>query len=347
MRQTTSTCSRRLHVTRPNNVALLPKDTNRWLPTCIVGLLMLASIQASACFNYYVVDENGNGHVHHEHPPRWGSSDFEAAKKELVYYEHEIPLQEEKWKPMYLSNYSIALAKVGRYSEAQQILEQLRRALPDEYRIAANLAVVYELNGELDQALAMLDRALKLDPDSHHSSEWIHKQILQGAITLRDSGADLQSTKILTFPADQESIHSIPHHVVYQLQERVPLTTSPNQYFSKVLEEIADYYRVTISLEWAMELYSGALGYSADTTVNERLWSKLETAQAKLAVYHGKIPKKTRDVLRDFSKPDWKDKVDQRIARLRSRKPEKYMGQVRTDFTPPKPEERTPAANWR
>lgn len=61
---------------------------------------------------------------------------------------------------------------------ARRVLERGRARFPRDYRLAANLATVYQLRGEYDRALALLEESLTLAPPSAQEWERWHLRLL-------------------------------------------------------------------------------------------------------------------------------------------------------------------------
>jgi hypothetical protein len=51
----------------------------------------------------------------------------------------------------------------------------------------------------------------------------------------------------------------IGYEISHQLEERVPLSSAPNDMLSKVLEESADYFKNNIFIDWSAKLYAMSL----------------------------------------------------------------------------------------
>jgi Tfp pilus assembly protein PilF len=63
-----------------------------------------------------------------------------------------------------LNNYGNALGAMGRHKEAEKVLEQAVRCLPDLYEIRNNYGRVLQNLGKLDEAIAQYQIALKIEP---------------------------------------------------------------------------------------------------------------------------------------------------------------------------------------
>jgi len=299
---------------------------NRLFKYTFISLLaILSTINTYACLNYYVVDERGRSHIHDNYPPSHVYINPKITIEQLQWAEARINNTSDSSRYKYLSNYCVCLIKLGRNAEALPILEKLAADKPGEYEIIANLAVAYELNGQLDKALQYLKKSLEISPKSHNESEWIHQRILEYAIKVRDNKTgDLPNTIL---GVENDSAATIGEQITYQLKERVPLTPSSNELLSKVIEESADFYRKNISIEWAIELYAIAIGYSTDSKKNEQLWEQMTVLQQKLASLRtSKTIVRTSGYLLN---KNWTKEIEKRIARWKNYKPYIYAGPLK------------------
>jgi len=117
-------------------------------------------------------------------------------------------------------------------------------------------------------------------------------------------------------------------HIAYQLKERIPLTKSANSLLSKVIEECADYYYSHYSIEWAIEYYAIAIGYTSEDNIKERLWKKIISAREKLIGFRKK-PEHRFDYL---GKSKWKEEINKRINEWRGYAPYYYGGNIMKGF---------------
>lgn len=226
------------------------------LSRLLLVALALLSFRSSACLNFYVIDSSGHEHIYNEYPPTdiFLRTDYHI--KDLEELGSKIPSVSPDEKYKYISNYCALLIKLGRHKDAMPILEKLLKEKPNEYEIIANLAVAYELNGQIDKAYESLRKSLSLNRLSHGGSEWFHLNILEAAIKLKNGNLKAKDITILKFPRTDPEM--VSHQISYQLKERVPLTSATNDLLSKVIEESAEFFGAKISLEWAIEHHDGS-----------------------------------------------------------------------------------------
>ena len=294
----------------------------------LILFLTLFSLRSIACLNYYVVDSSGHRNMHNDYPPsniiihtKYDIEDLKTTESKII----AAPTS-EKYK--YISNYCASLIKLGRHKEAIPILESLLKDKPNEYEINANLAVAYELNEQIDKALDILKKSVDISPNSHKESEWFHLRILEAAKKLKDDNLIPQEISVLKI--ENHTSTKIGVQISYQLKERIPLTKSTNNLLSKVIEESADYYKANISLEWAIELYAIAIGYSADNSIKINLWNKINSSRQKLIDF--KNQGKEGSVSKYLYKSNWKKKINKRINEWANYTPYYYEKEIKTTF---------------
>jgi len=150
-----------------------------------------------------------------------------------------------------LSDFSWKLAQKGDYKTSLAILTALEKKYPNEYNVLANLGTLYELTGKPRSALDYLSRAIKISPESHYGSEWIHIHILQvklgekspydltGFFAMDKTGtgySDQLYAKNIN-PASMGHFHrdTLMIHLAYQLHERMYFITANDELMGEML----------------------------------------------------------------------------------------------------------------
>lgn len=204
-----------------------------------------------ACLNNYSVykeHHNGLGESLNKVVPQTITqrkivADLKALEKDL----------DQKYSYKLHSDYGVLLLKFGKYAEGLKIFKQLIQQKPNEYQIIQNLGTAYELNGQLDSALFYIKKGLKINPNSHNRSEWIHVKILEAEIASKKDPNYLKKHPTLL------GLHTQPYankndtellkwsrdtlrQILHQLDERVPFSPRPNAIMSAVYYELGKYY---------------------------------------------------------------------------------------------------------
>jgi tetratricopeptide (TPR) repeat protein len=177
---------------------------------------------------------------------------------------------------MLLSDYALCLMKLGKSKEALEILAELYKHYPNEYKIAANLGTAYELNGQTDSALKYIKRGLQLNPHDHEGSEWIHVRILEAKLEMKKNPAYLSNHTVLGLTDAQKNDSTILQHLSIQLQERVPFTPpapTPNELMASLFVDMAEISANIRSIEYARVYYQIAKNYygSKSAFLDERI----------------------------------------------------------------------------
>ena len=129
---------------------------------------------------------------------------------------------------------------MGQYDTAYAILTRLEKEKPNEYNIIANLGTLYELKGENEKALVYIKKAIALNSESHHGSEWFHIQILEAKLQGRSSDWWI-THPVLNLSKIKKDSEIIISDITYQLKERIPFTKKPDLMMAAILKESGAY----------------------------------------------------------------------------------------------------------
>lgn len=234
-------------------------------------LIVSCSSPVFACYNeFYALDAQGHFHQMEVGAIRFQTNfDLRRVEKQLIKLGQKLQLKADY---KLLSDYGLYLVKGGKVKEARIIFEALAKAYPNEYSIIANLGTTYELVGENEKALEYIRKGLKLNPDSHGGSEWIHVKLLltKNAII---SERDFVKNTILNLTPKQEASETIRKQLFIQLQERFPFCKGPDPIMADLFIDLGDCYTAGISFEHAKGLYQIAKLYykSERTDIDEKI----------------------------------------------------------------------------
>jgi tetratricopeptide (TPR) repeat protein len=282
-----------------------------------LGLLLPAACSFACLNEYYMINAEGRlipmgnswklEELYKRHNP-----EREAAK--LIALEKK--LKKEK-NYMLLSDYAVSLMKLGKTKEALEILKALYQHFPSEYRIVANLGTAYELNGQPDSALKYIQLDLKLNPEDHKGSEWIHLKILEAELALKKDPQWLKTHTVLQLTEVQKKDPGVQQHLLIQLHERVPFMPGPNELAGSLFVDLGDITAAIGTVAYARGYYRVAKEYYGikDPALDE----KIRKMSALIKKYASVEPKRTEhdkgmqekvgnirvdDILAE-SPPDW------------------------------------------
>lgn len=178
-----------------------------------------------------------------------------------------------------LSDYAAIELRIGDKKRAVEILGKLYAQYPDEYNIVANLGTAYEVTGNNEQALALLRKAVAINPRSHYGSEWIHVKILEQKTGAKqyDQIINLGSKDFSKWITDKEYVFpqpadSLKIQLAYQLHERIAFVAPPDDVVGQLVLDFADIIAKTESKDSAVPFYELATHYnsSLQKTVDAR-----------------------------------------------------------------------------
>lgn len=179
----------------------------------------------------------------------------------------------------YYSDYALVLILQGKYEEAKNSYLEIERIKPGCYETASNLGTVYELLGDDKNALKWIKKAIKINPDSHYGSEWLHVKILEAKIKGEafvtsdfllntNFGTDTIPQSKLT----ENELKKLKATLVYQLNERMTFVKPKNQIVALLLFDLGNVLTLLESQSNAAAVYDMAdkYGYS-DSLLGIRL----------------------------------------------------------------------------
>lgn len=174
----------------------------------------------------------------------------------------------------------------------------MEKAHPGNAKVAANLGTALELSGNDEEALRWIRESVRLDPDEHEGSEWVHVKILEARLTLKKNPNWLRTRSVVGWREGEQlladargrvrSPADLIKPISYQLKERTQFVKPPDPVVGDLYLTLGDIAHSTSAAypnEWARddaqsESYSAALLYG---TVHEvRTRERLEAANRRI-----------------------------------------------------------------
>lgn len=179
---------------------------------------------------------------------------------------------------------AIATAHMGNYQETLKILKQLQRSHPKNYAIASNLGTTFELLGNNQEAFHWINEGIKLNPESHEGTEWLHVKILEAklekekdpnwfkthsviAINFGDQEAPVQPEE---FIKDISLSQKVTKALTYQLHERMEFVKPSDEVVADLL---FDFGNIAALAKWyihAERFYELASEYGYSKPILEK-----------------------------------------------------------------------------
>ncbi|MGE6221694.1 tetratricopeptide repeat protein [Nubsella zeaxanthinifaciens] len=223
--------------------------------------------------------EDREGYVPYGHS--YYTEDFEKALKQLdSLYRKTNDLD-------YLSDKGLVLILLKRYNEAVQLYLEIEKLQSDRYSTASNIGTAYELLGDNQQALNWIKKAIKINPNSHEGSEWIHVKILEAKIKGKafittqfllntDFGIAAKPQSNLTKPELQKLLRAL----YYQLNERVSFVKPKEKIIALLLFDLGNTAFLLGNYDDAIQDYKLSIQYG----FNKQLIAKRLEEAKKLSM---------------------------------------------------------------
>jgi len=239
----------------------------------------------AACFNnYFTLDKKGQFHIEDDQRTAFNKNfnkDLNVQRLQRLYAKLQ---KEHDYK--YLSDYALCLAKLGKANEALELLKELYKHYPNEYRLAANLGTAYELCGQVDSALKYIKRDMALNLNDHLGSEWVHVKVLETKLELKKNPDYLTGHTVLQLTEKQKNDSAVFHQLNLQVRERFPFTQGPDAIMASLLTDLGDISANVQSIEFAKVCYQVAKKYYGDKS--PALDDKISTVQQLMKKYAAK-----------------------------------------------------------
>lgn len=103
----------------------------------------------------------------------------------------------------------VALDKLGRHDEALAVVEAANKLQSNRYETESNWGTVLIHAGRLEEGLAHLDAAVRINPDAHFGREVVQRQVVRWVLDARKAGRTLPVTAVREPDADGRAFWSL------------------------------------------------------------------------------------------------------------------------------------------
>lgn len=168
----------------------------------------------------------------------------------------------------YLSDKGLVLILQRNYAKAIQLYLDIERTFPNRYSTASNIGTAYELDGQNENALQWIKKAVAIDPASHKNSEWIHVKILEAKIKgqsfytssfLLNNEFGNEARPVSTL--SRQELQRLSDGLYYQLNERVSFVEPKEKIVAQLLFELGNIAFLLDNFQDAVEDYQQAKVY--------------------------------------------------------------------------------------
>ncbi len=191
----------------------------------------------------------------------------------------------------------------GDLNAAITLLKKLEEKVPMQYSTAANLGTAYELSGDNVSALKWITDGMRLNPDSHDGTEWLHALILEAKIEAAKHPEHPTTARLLDVPekmqADTQiqvrgksySAREIQHALLHQLNERLVFVKPKDRYVADLLYSYALIEANLSSVEDGLSMLklSREYGFSDEELLNLRQEQYKSLVKAAHLKWSGKM----------------------------------------------------------
>ncbi len=213
----------------------------------IIFLLLFTQVNVFACINGETkilkngvfIYEDHEGTIPYGH--QFNRLNFENVKRELD------SLYKKNHDLDYLSDIGYVLIIEGKYSDALAIYLEIEKKAPNRYSTASNIGTIYELLGDDQKAYIWIQKAIRLNPNAHDGSEWLHLKILEAKLNkLKNPDSNFFfSTSFGTFNHVQtelsdRKIERLIRDIYYQLNERITFIKEKDVIIAHLLFELGN-----------------------------------------------------------------------------------------------------------
>lgn len=208
---------------------------------------------------------------------------------------YEVKLKElyKSWKDRNriedYSDYGAVLVYLGRYKEALKVFKEIESISPGRYETASNMGTVYELLGKNENAYKWIEKAIKIKPEAHDSSEWLHLKILEVKIKgnkyLKTNfllGTNFGNKLIPESSLSNKQLNVLKFAIYSQLDERISFIKPPDPIVGLLLFELGNICAIVDDATSAYEIYQKASEYGYSSRLFDKRFKLVSDLQSKL-----------------------------------------------------------------
>lgn len=174
----------------------------------------------------------------------------------------------------FLTNKGYILIVLGRYSEAIEQFKEIDSIQPGRYSTYSNMGTAFEMMGNNTEALQWIEKALKADPKSQQSSEWIHINILKTHLkgdrsisSMNLIGKDFGNEESPKSHLTPDELKTLRTQLYDQLNERISLIKPKDKVIAQLLFDLGNVTFLEGKKKDAMEEYQLAKDYGFDDPI--------------------------------------------------------------------------------
>lgn len=229
-----------------------------------------------ACLNYSIVGTDVHGKKVENSGERIPYFEINSIDKKQYeeFAKNDLSEYQKTKNIRFYIDYATSLVYLGEYEKAISIFKEIEEKQPNTYEVASNLGTVFELIGDNKNALIWIEKALKLNDESHHGSEWIHVAILKKKLGLINSdnilNIDFGNDEIPKTKLNKQQLQQFISDLTYQLSERNQFVKPKEAIVARLYYDLGNALALNLDLESAIKAYKLAKVYGYQDLVFEK-----------------------------------------------------------------------------
>ncbi|TDP03831.1 tetratricopeptide repeat protein [Flavobacterium sp. 245] len=211
-------------------------------------MLVFISFKSSACLNWEIKTLKNKVEIYRDRTHQYVPTGHQFKIKDFNTLILDLEEGYVKTNDIdYLSDKGYVLIIQGKYKEALALYLNIEKIKPNRYSTASNLGTLYELMGENEKAYEWIKKAIKINPESHEGSEWLHLKILEAKIHKKQNptgdffiNTNFGSEIIPKTNLGDEELSKLKDALYYQLNERISFIKPEDKIISVLLFELGN-----------------------------------------------------------------------------------------------------------
>lgn len=243
--------------------------------------LILISFKSFACLNWEIKTLKNKVEVYRDNAHSFVPRGHQFKIKDFPGLILDLEKEYKKTNDIdYLSDKGYVLIIQGKYDEALKLYLEIEKIKPNRYSTASNIGTLYELMGENQKAYEWIQKSIKINPNSHEGSEWLHLKILEAKIKKIKNptgeffiGTNFGSEIVAKTNLSDEELTKLQDAIFFQLNERISFIKPKDQIISILLFELGNIASMNENVfSETSEIFELSRKYGFQSNVlNERL----------------------------------------------------------------------------
>ncbi len=238
------------------------------------ALVLLFAVSGNACFNGFGESFGESVRMSQASFPVPNGHPVNTKDEDVTETLDVLKRGYEKGEFEFSIDYGLYLVYDKQYEEAEKVFRNIVGKWPNKYEAASNFGTILEVNGKNAEALKWIKKAIKINPNSHDGSEWLHVKILEAKLNPKKAwtgatltGVDFGRGLILESSKSTAELNKLQEQLFFQLNERVTFIPPKDPFIAALMFELGN---VTFDLGHildALSIYKKAKKYGFEDSL--------------------------------------------------------------------------------